>query len=369
MKRMRASNFELLRLLAMLMIIFHHFAVHGGFFFDTEFISINRIWIQFITIGGKLGVNIFVLISGYFLVDEQKLRLKKIFKFWGQIVFYSVIIYLLFLVINNQSISITRVIKSILPITVDYWWFASTYFVMYIASPFLNILLRNMSKQIYKYYLLIMFILWSLLPSVTTMSYQSNELWWFVFLYSIAAYIKIYGIRDFGIKTYAISSILVIVLTWLSVVVIDILGTRFSVFASYALHFYGMQNVAMLFSALLIFLLFRSLQIKNSMIINEIAGTTFGIYLIHDHPSIRNFFWGRVFVNSEYVNAPFLFLYTIFAVFTVFFVCAIVEHIRIHTVEKMWMRILDICEPKIKGMLKRIRLTLVDASMRKKNLC
>lgn len=42
----RESNFELLRILAMVMIVISHFAAHGGFDFPNTEISINRLWIQ-----------------------------------------------------------------------------------------------------------------------------------------------------------------------------------------------------------------------------------------------------------------------------------------------------------------------------------
>lgn len=56
----RQSNIELLRIIAMVMIVGHHFAVHGwegGFPYPS--ISVNRLWIQFIQMGGKIGVNVF----------------------------------------------------------------------------------------------------------------------------------------------------------------------------------------------------------------------------------------------------------------------------------------------------------------------
>ena len=70
----RQSNFELLRIVAMVMIVFHHFAVHGGFNFDSTTLSIPRFWFNFIIMGGKTGVNIFVLISGYFLIQSKSTK-------------------------------------------------------------------------------------------------------------------------------------------------------------------------------------------------------------------------------------------------------------------------------------------------------
>ena len=66
-KYVRQSNIELLRIIAMIMIVAHHFSVHGGFSFST--ITVNSLWIQFMQNGGKIGVDVFVLISGYFLIS------------------------------------------------------------------------------------------------------------------------------------------------------------------------------------------------------------------------------------------------------------------------------------------------------------
>ena len=55
----------------MIMIVMHHFAVHGGFEFGGTGVSWNRIWVQILSGGGRLGVDIFILISGYFLINSE----------------------------------------------------------------------------------------------------------------------------------------------------------------------------------------------------------------------------------------------------------------------------------------------------------
>ena len=69
--RIRNSAIELLRIISMIMIVFHHFAVHGGFDFGAS-LSPTHFWYNFILMGGKIGVNVFVLISGYYLIDNDK---------------------------------------------------------------------------------------------------------------------------------------------------------------------------------------------------------------------------------------------------------------------------------------------------------
>ena len=102
----RQSNIELLRIVAMLMIIAHHFSVHGNFDLRNMLVG-NNIWLQFLATGGKIGVNIFVMISGYFLISSKNIETKKVLKLLAQILFYSVIIFILF--ISLKIVSFNRI--------------------------------------------------------------------------------------------------------------------------------------------------------------------------------------------------------------------------------------------------------------------
>lgn len=70
-KEKRNSSFELLRIISLFSITICHFATHGGFCFDAQMVSIPRFWWYFIEMGGNFGVDVFVLISGYFLITEK----------------------------------------------------------------------------------------------------------------------------------------------------------------------------------------------------------------------------------------------------------------------------------------------------------
>ena len=72
MKKIRNSNFEILRILSMFMIICFHCSFHGKFS-DGEG---NRLIINFFNMFGELGVNCFVLISGYFY-DKTRFKTDK----------------------------------------------------------------------------------------------------------------------------------------------------------------------------------------------------------------------------------------------------------------------------------------------------
>ena len=66
----RNTSIELLRIISMIMIMFHHFAYHGNFEWNFNEVTLPHLWYDFILMGGKVGVDIFVLISGYFLIEN-----------------------------------------------------------------------------------------------------------------------------------------------------------------------------------------------------------------------------------------------------------------------------------------------------------
>lgn len=95
----RHSNFELLRIIAMIMIIGHHLVVHGIQKFSGEAISygniINKIFINILNCGGEVGVALFFMITGFFLCKKEKTSIKKVA---CETAFYSVVIGIIFLI-------------------------------------------------------------------------------------------------------------------------------------------------------------------------------------------------------------------------------------------------------------------------------
>ena len=117
----RNSNIEILRILCMFLIVLHHVVVHGlaygnGTLNSTASITINQFIIKLMSMGGKMGVDLFVLISGYFLVNS-KFKLKKVFELESQVLTYSVGIALILFSLGISDITLKNIIKSIFPIT------------------------------------------------------------------------------------------------------------------------------------------------------------------------------------------------------------------------------------------------------------
>jgi|688.fasta_scaffold20147_5 peptidoglycan/LPS O-acetylase OafA/YrhL len=65
MMKKRNPSLELLRIVSMILIVAHHYVVHGGVYTSTNNLM-NELIVQFLLYGGKLGVMIFIMITGYF---------------------------------------------------------------------------------------------------------------------------------------------------------------------------------------------------------------------------------------------------------------------------------------------------------------
>ena len=342
-KNERNSSFELLRIISMLLIVFHHFSVHGKFSYSLTSISFNRFWIDFMSLGGKVGVNLFVLISGYFLInkDSPLFNFKRILKLWGQMFLYSVVIYFLFVIFGDVTFSFNTLFENLIPVLSNKWWFASTYLALFMLHPFINMFLRNLSKKQYQILILLLVIIWSLIPTLLSRDFGLSNLGWFVTLYIISGYIRLYGFNPkFTRKHYILIFIFTTIITFLFTIICAYLGKFIPDVKYYTTYLYSQHKLSILLISVSLFMIFVNIKL-SSKLINTVSSTTFGIYLIHDNNYIRPFLWETLFNNNHFQHSGWLILYSIGVCLLVFVVCFIIDLIRIKTIEKCYLNVVN----------------------------
>lgn len=338
----RQSNIELLRIFAMLLIIAHHIGVHSGFDLEAEIPTFNRLWIQFIQMGGKIGVNVFVLISGYFLVTAQSLKLHKVIKLWLQLITYALLLFGLFVALGRTQFSTEALLNCFRPITKGTWWFASTYFVLFLLSPYINMGLNVMSKGTYRGFLLLLFMCWCIIPTFTTSSFQSNSLLWFVFLYTLAGYIRLHvDLKAIKPGRCFITTALLVALTWILATHLDRVGVEDVFNARSGEYFYHMQNLPILLISTMLFLSFLAWDIGHIPFVNLVSSATFAVYLLHDYGPMRKLLWKVLFENTRYAHRKLLIPYTGFQILEVFGACVMIELLRIYVIERAYVKYLE----------------------------
>lgn len=88
----RQSNFELLRIVAMVLILLFHYVYNSEFELKTSNFCLNKCVLRSLGFGGKLGVELFVLITGYFL-SKKCSGARGAVRFLLQVSFYGVLTY------------------------------------------------------------------------------------------------------------------------------------------------------------------------------------------------------------------------------------------------------------------------------------
>ena len=201
----------------------------------------------------------------------------------------------------------------------------------------------------YREMLILLTVCWCIIPTVFDVSFGSNKLLWFIYLYSLAGYIRLYG-ADFKLKSgkAILLGTICLFLTFASACVLDILGLKWAYFGKTATYFYEMQMLPIVVSAVLLFMGYKDLNLRYSSIINKIAMTVFGVYLIHDNEIIRYYIWIEVFKNASFAKSAFLIPYSIGVILLVFVICSVIESIRIHTIEKLCFPLYNLIEEKMK---------------------
>lgn len=337
--KVRQSNMELLRVLAMLMIITLHYLDKGNVLVPFREMSTANHYIAWIVEAlCYVAVNVYVLISGYFLV-QSKFTFKKLAVLWLQVLFYSWLIGGIFILgglVEAEAFNLYELIFIAFPITAGHYWFATIYVLLFAVFPFLNVTVCKMSQQQHKaciVILLIIFSVWkTILPFTIPITDQAGmDIAWFVCLYVIAAYLRKYPDcmkhkRLVYVCGYVLCSIIIFI-AGLGLLYVDQLTGKLG---GYATNWYDYNSLPVLIASVCLFIAFAKTEIKGKIIcriINALAGATFGVYLIHEHRYLR-YEWQQWLRVEQNAGQPWMLLHLIGSVLAVFVVCACVELIR-----------------------------------------
>ena len=298
----RESNFELLRTLAMFFIVVYHCLTHGVGgeydFYTNQSVSLsNLLFSDLMLVFCSIAVNLYVMISGYFLVDID-FKLSRIVRTWVNTVFYSCIITILFIALNIIPFNIITIGKCFFPLSSDAYWFVTQFVGLLILSPFLAMMIRHLS---YRQYAILLiggsFICLSIIPDFPLGKRfyvaHGNSVWSFAYLFLVAGFIK-HHVKKFSSKLLLTLMTLVALCTLFSEIILGYQGE--SVHLSW-LNYNGLPFVL----TVVVFLLFRQLHVPINLFWNslvKLAPYTFGIYLIHDHLLVRDWLWSTIPLSS-----------------------------------------------------------------------
>ena len=175
-----------------------------------------------------------------------------------------------------------------------------------------------------------MLIMWSIIPTITNYVLENNNLTWFVFVYLIGGYIRKYGLfENLNTCKIAFFSVIVVLVEFIIATIFDFFSLSDLIYGiSNKNYFYEMNHITALCSSVMIFLCFSRINIKNNRIINNIAITIFGIYLLHDNQCIQHYLWNDIICAMRFDDSVLLIPYSLTVAIIIFICCGMIEFVR-----------------------------------------
>ena len=342
----RQSNLELLRILLMLLITATHMIGYGGLLSVPGTPPLGRALMVFLSSAGKVGVNGFVMLSGYFMCTSKAgLQPKRLLKFWLQIFFYSAGLFLGLYAAGLCRMRPADALYFFLPVTQNVYWFVSVFFLLMLAAPFLNRLLQGLDRKNYRILLLTFFVMFSVVPTLLRPKQEVPRALWFFFLYLLAGYIRLHPEPLFERKWPALAVSVGCYLACLgyNAAYARLLPQFPALRYLPALWHAPGTSVPLLLCSLGLFLFFKNLKVKGSRLVNVIVSGTFGVYLLHEHgPRMRSLLWLELFDCRPYAaNPASLVMHVLLAVAAVFAAGVAIDLIRQYALEKPLFKLLD----------------------------
>lgn len=327
----RERNFEVMRTLAMFSIVIYHCMCHGiggdyAFNLQQTVSMFNFTVSDFFLVFGSIAVNLYVLVSGYFLVNT-KFKVSRILRTWVSALFYSVVITTTFLLLSLEQWSVVAFGKSFFPLSTDAYWFLTQYIGLLILSPFLAMLAKQLSNRQFVALLIGMgLMVMSVIPDFPLGKRfcvsHGNSVWSFVYLFFIAGYIRLH-LKRIPIERLLILVIALVLLTLMSEI---LLGTHNGIAHLLWLNYNGI----LLFLSVAVFVLIRQIEIPDVgiwSVMVKVAPFTFGVYLIHDHLLVRDWLW-KILSLTSYANQWIFVLMVIVACLLIFVICIVIDYFR-----------------------------------------
>ncbi len=275
--KVRESQFELLRIIAMAMIIMVHFnGVAVEKFLPLSNCEFSQVWgAELLESVAIIGVNLFVLISGYFGI---RITAKGMLKYVGWCLWYSVLLYLIVCAYYPQLFLPQYTQYAVNGISHSSQWFVTSYFYLMALSPIINGVLQRTTFREH---------LWIVLALIVINCVGG---WWFEMVFNETGY-TVYHM----IFIYCLGYVLRECLDrkkqfpWLPVAIVtfvcSVAGVMLMMQHMKYFKVIAYNNPVIVLESLAFFVIFTTFKFKNRFV-NWVASTSFAVYLIHMHFSV-----------------------------------------------------------------------------------
>lgn len=294
----RQANLELLRCVAMMMVIVLHYLGKGNFLVGLKegwlYPAESIAWLleSFCIVA----VNVYMFISGYFLCTSS-FKPSRLIQLWLQVWMYSMAVGLLGAltgVMEETAFDTHFLLTLIFPVAMNHYWFMTAYIILYLLLPFLGIAVQKMTRQQLQVAVLLLLFVFSLQKSILPVRLETDGLGydclWYVCVFMAAAYVRRFGVpflekRGRGIALYGSCCMMI----FFGTMILREVYLRTGRLERMILVCMDYNHILPFLAAVGLFSAFRRLKVsgKFASFVSKIAPHTLGVYLLHENLGLR----------------------------------------------------------------------------------
>lgn len=337
-EKKRMANLELLRCVAMMMVVVLHYLGKGGLLPELTGESLGTVGLTAWLLESFciVAVNLYMFISGYFLCTSS-FKLSRLLRLLLQLWLYSAVFGILGAaagIVAETPVDTHYFLTLLFPVSMGHYWFLTAYIFLYLLLPFLGVAVKRMTKQQMQVSIVLLLILFcglkSILPLRLEMDEKGYDCLWYLCVFVSAAYMRRFGIKFFrkrgrGICLYAACSLLAFAGT-MALRLIYLRTGSIGRMTGMCLEY---NHILPFLGALGLFYAFTQMEIKGKIagVINKIGPYTLGVYLLHENLGLR-YTWQPWFGSERIDSVGELLLFTLLAAAGVFIAGILADMLR-----------------------------------------
>lgn len=355
----RSTTFELLRVLLTLFIPIYHWLLYNGIFYADN--SANSIVSLTLFTGIPFScLYAFLAMSSYFLLKKKyQWHPKKVYVFLALVftlhIFRTILVNSLFQGYYMNYYIDTFFLKGA-------WWYVYPYILLMIFYPLLNRFIYNASIPLL-YSVTGLFFLWFSINSINNDTKLLNDCILFLCIYFIMG--CIHRKTDFSDFYKKYKRKILIIIYIVNVTLLTLISLYFKLpldnitpeQADEILQIvHGRYNLFGLCSGIVIFTIFKDIDIPYKPIIHRLSKITLYVFLLHE--SVMSVFWYFEIKSAEYL--AYLPMSEFFGWLIIYMICTILFSALMYIlyskiIEPLWMKLINfICKTKFSKKLETI---------------
>lgn len=352
----RNYGIDLLRIVAVYMIVVLHVLYFGGVLSSVSPLSLRYSVAWFLEMAAYGSVNVFAVISGY-VNYNRKIKYSNLLLLCIQILFYTVMTTAVFGAFYRSRVTAQTLIYAVIPFKISGYWYFAAYFCLFFFMPYLNKLTECIDRKSSAKILIACFGVFSVLPTVLYQDIgglaNGYSVTWLAVMYFAGACVKKFDYKLNPKKAF-LYYMLCVVASLAGKLGMETVSRMVLGQAKYGNLFSSYISPLIVLSSVFLFLCCKELKLNDRAvgIVRFFAPTTFGVYLIHMEPLIKDFFIVDRFSGFASLPALPMALCVLSTALGIWLVCSLIDRVRLMLFARL--KIPSLCvrmEEKIRGFI------------------